>query len=200
MLNNRRTRYPDHELIVSVSLRTMDETTEHNNDPVILVDENDNVTGIAGKLEAHRKGLLHRAFSVFVFNSRGELMLQRRAFSKYHSGGLWSNTCCSHPFPGELTSVAAHRRLKEEMGFNTKLEESFSFLYKAKLDNELTEHELDHVFIGTSDEEPKLNPGEVQDWKWVNIDELKRELETDPASYTVWLKIVFDKVYSRMKG
>jgi len=173
---------------------------EHINDPVILVDEKDNETGTAGKLEAHRKGLLHRAFSVFVFNSKGELMLQRRADSKYHSGGLWSNTCCSHPFPGESAATGAHRRLKEEMGFNTDLSECFSFIYKEKLDNDLIEHEFDHVFIGRSEGPPMLNPQEVQDWKWMSMDELKKELEETPSTYTVWLRIVFNKVLEHLSS
>lgn len=173
---------------------------EHINDPVILVDEKDNEIGTAGKLEAHRKGLLHRAFSIFVFNSKGELMLQQRADTKYHSGGLWSNTCCSHPLPGEPVAMAAHRRLNEEMGFTTKLEKCFSFIYKEKLDNDLTEHEYDHVFIGYSEGPPLLNPQEVQDWKWMDVEMLKKELDETPARYTVWLKIVFDKVYEYVKG
>lgn len=173
---------------------------EHINDPVILVDEKDNETGIAGKLEVHRKGLLHRAFSVFIFNSKGELMLQKRANSKYHSGGLWSNTCCSHPFPGESAAMGAQRRLLEEMGFSTGLQECFSFIYKEKLDNDLTEYEFDHVFIGRSEGPPILNPQEVQDWKWMSMDELKEDLKNDPSAYTVWLKIVFDKVYDYIRS
>jgi isopentenyl-diphosphate delta-isomerase len=172
---------------------------EHITDPVILVDDRDNETGIAGKLEAHRKGLLHRAFSVFVFNSKGELMLQKRADAKYHSGGLWSNTCCSHPFPGESSAAAAHRRLMEEMGFSTDLIECFSFIYKEKLDNDLTEHEYDHVFIGRTENAPSPNPQEVQDWKWMNMDELKQELDNNSPAYTVWLRIVFERVYEYLR-
>ena len=172
---------------------------EHINDPVVLVDEKNNETGIAGKLEAHRKGLLHRAFSVFVFNSRGELMLQKRAATKYHSGGLWSNTCCSHPKPGELTAMAAHRRLKEEMGFNCELHESFDFIYKAELDNDLIEHEYDHVYIGHCDSSPQLNPQEVEDWKWISLAELDADLKANPQNYTTWLKIVFDRIQDHLK-
>lgn len=169
-------------------------------DEVILVDEQDNELGTASKLDAHQKGLLHRAFSVFIFNSKGELLLQKRAASKYHSGGLWSNTCCSHPFPGESTSHAASRRLVEEMGMKCGLREEFSFVYKASLDNELTEHEYDHVFIGYSDSKPALNPAEVDDWKWMSMDELKRELEESPLSYSAWLRIVFEKVYAVIRS
>jgi isopentenyl-diphosphate Delta-isomerase len=172
---------------------------EHINDPVVLVDERDNETGIAGKLEVHRKGLLHRAFSVFIFNSKGELLLQKRAASKYHSGGLWSNTCCSHPFPGEPVAMAAHRRLKEEMGFSCNLDQSFSFIYRAELDNDLIEHEFDHVFIGRYDTPPQPNPQEVEDWKWMRLNELKNDLERDPSRYTMWLKIVFTRIQDHIE-
>lgn len=174
--------------------------TRNNYDEVILVDEQDNETGLASKLDAHRSGLLHRAFSVFIFNARGELLLQKRASSKYHSAGLWSNTCCSHPFPGEATLDAANRRLMEEMGMQCDLREEFSFVYKAKLDNDLTEHEYDHVFIGYSDGSPELNPAEVEDWKWMSMDELKSELAQSPSSYSAWLRIVFDKVYEVIRS
>lgn len=168
-------------------------------EPVVLVDEKDNETGIAEKLEAHRKGLLHRAFSVFVFNSKGELMLQKRAASKYHSGGLWSNTCCSHPFPGEVVTDAAKRRLQEEMGFTCDLDKSFAFIYKAELDNDLIEHEYDHVLIGHYNDAPHLNPQEVEDWKWIGLAELKADMERNPRNYTMWLKIVFAQVQDHLK-
>lgn len=172
---------------------------DHIDEPVVLVDEKDNEIGTALKLEAHQRGLLHRAFSVFVFNSKGELMLQKRAASKYHSGSLWSNTCCSHPFPGEPVDVAAQRRLQEEMGFTCDLDNSFSFIYKAELDNDLTEHEYDHVFIGHSDMQPRINPDEVEDWKWMSLDELKADMQRYPGKYTMWLKIVFEQVQDHLR-
>src|SRR6186713_1579239 len=121
------------------------------NDKVILVSEHDDMVGIMDKMEAHKQGLLHRAFSVFIFNSKGEMLLQQRAFNKYHSGGLWTNACCGHPSPGEQTVAAARRRLMEEMGFTTGLEELFDFTYQHAFENGLTEHEYDHVFAGTWD-------------------------------------------------
>ncbi len=156
---------------------------------VILVDEQDNELGTMEKMEAHEKGLLHRAFSVFTFNSKGELMLQRRALHKYHSGGLWTNTCCSHPRKGEATIDAAHRRLMEEMGFDCELKEVFDFIYKRKLDKGLTEHELDHVFIGTFDGEPQINPDEVHEFKHIGLDDLIEDVEKNPDIYTEWFKI-----------
>ena len=163
---------------------------------VILVDKNDKEIGIGEKMKIHREGKLHRAFSIFVFNSRGELLLQKRAKSKYHSGGLWTNTCCSHPRSGESTERAAHRRLKEEMGFDCELKEIFSFTYKAKLDNDLFENEFDHVFIGNFDDNPLPNPKEVDEWKWVNLEELKRDIKENPTNYSYWLKISIDKTIS----
>lgn len=163
---------------------------------VILVDEADNQIGVEEKLKAHRDGKLHRAFSIFVFNSEGKLLLQQRALSKYHCGGLWANTCCSHPRPGEGTEIAAHRRLREEMGFDCPLKELFSFTYKAKFDNGLTEHEFDHVLIGKFDGTPKANPEEVESWKWVDIDELRNGIRQNPDKYVYWLKASFEKVFS----
>ncbi len=160
---------------------------------VIIVDKNDKQLGVEEKIKAHEQGKLHRAISVFVMNSKGELMLQKRAEGKYHSGGLWANTCCSHPKPGENTSDAAVRRLKEEMGFECKLTEVFSFTYKVEFDNGLSEHEYDHVFIGKFDSQPKPNAEEVDDWKWMNLEELKRDLEKNPDKYTYWLKTVIDR-------
>lgn len=165
---------------------------------VILVDEKDNVIGTEEKMKTHQEGKLHRAFSIFVFNSKGELLLQKRAKSKYHSGGLWTNTCCSHPRPEEHIEKAVHRRLKEEMGFDCELKEIFSFTYKAKLDNNLFEHEYDHVFIGNFDGEPNPNPEEVDDWKWVDLEELKKDIRENPDSYTYWLKISIDKIISHL--
>ena len=152
---------------------------------VILVDENDVSRGIMEKMEAHQKGELHRAFSVFVFNSKNELLLQRRALDKYHSGGLWTNTCCSHPLPEENLMESAHKRLQEEMGFDCKLTESFNFIYEANL-GDLIEYEFDHVFLGKYDGEINPNPDEVQDYKWVDKEDLKRDLKNNSQKYTAW--------------
>jgi isopentenyl-diphosphate Delta-isomerase len=162
---------------------------------VILVDEQDQALGLMEKMEAHEKGVLHRAFSVFVFNDKGELMLQQRALEKYHSGGLWTNTCCSHPRDGESAEEAAHRRLQEEMGFDCALEKKFHFIYKRELDKGLTEHELDHVFFGTYNDAPNINPEEVASYKWVNMTALKTDLQVNPHLYTEWFKICFDEVF-----
>ena len=160
---------------------------------LILVDENDKAIGTIGKTEAHLKGLLHRAFSVFIFNSKGELLLQKRAKNKYHSGGLWTNTCCSHPTPGENTMHAATRRLEEEMKIVTPLKFLRSFQYKSFLDNGLIENEIDHVFYGISDEVPDPDPNEVSDWKYTNPEELISEVKKNPGLYTSWLKICIDR-------
>jgi isopentenyl-diphosphate delta-isomerase len=162
---------------------------------VILVDENDNVLGLMPKMEAHEKALLHRAFSVFVFNSKNQLMLQQRALHKYHSPGLWTNTCCSHQRQGESNIEAGKRRLQEEMGFVTDLEETTSFIYKAPFDNGLTEHELDHILIGYFDGTPNLNEDEVADWKWMSLEEVKTDMAINPNLYTAWFKIIFEKFY-----
>ncbi|WP_370392293.1 isopentenyl-diphosphate Delta-isomerase [uncultured Winogradskyella sp.] len=162
---------------------------------VILVDENDNVLGLMPKMEAHEKALLHRAFSVFVFNSKNQLMLQQRALHKYHSPGLWTNTCCSHQRQGESNIEAGKRRLQEEMGFVTDLEETTSFIYKAPFDNGLTEHELDHILIGHFDGKPNLNEDEVADWKWMSLEEVKTDMAINPNLYTAWFKIIFEKFY-----
>jgi len=166
---------------------------------VILVDELDTPVGTLEKLEAHRKGLLHRAFSIFVFNSNNELMLQQRAKHKYHSGGLWTNTCCSHQREGETTLQAAKRRLDEEMGFNCEMEESFSFIYKTDLDNEMTEHEFDHVVIGHFDGVPTINPEEVEDYKYVDLEWLTNDIAKHPEHYTVWFKIALPEVVNHLK-
>lgn len=161
---------------------------------LILVDENDVQTGVSDKTTVHQQGYLHRAFSVFIFNSKNELLLQQRASSKYHSGGLWTNTCCSHPLNGEELTTAVHRRLKEEMGFDCAVEFKFHFLYRAELENGLTEHEFDHVFFGRSDAVPKPDPEEVSNWKYVDLDTLENDLEKHPENYTAWLKICFSQV------
>lgn len=166
---------------------------------LILVDEKDVQTGTCEKMEVHRKGLLHRAFSIFVFNSKDELMLQRRAKTKYHTPGLWTNTCCSHPRDGEKLEEAVHRRLKEEMGFDCDLKEEFSFIYRAQFDNDLVEHEFDHVFIGKYDNEPNPNPGEADNWKWINIEELKKDIKENPDNYTPWFKIAVEELINRQK-
>lgn len=161
---------------------------------VILVNEFDQPIGVLEKLEAHQKGLLHRAFSIFIFNDSNELMLQRRAFDKYHSGGLWTNTCCSHPDPNEGVLEACHRRLKEEMGFDTELEFVTSFIYRAELDQNLIEHEFDHVYIGKYRDNPVINESEVSEWKFVNLADLENDMKKHPDHYTVWFKIIFSKV------
>jgi len=166
---------------------------------VVLVNEKDEEIGLMGKQEAHEKAVLHRAFSVFVFNSKNELLLQQRAYTKYHTPGLWTNTCCSHPRSGEAVGVAARRRLKEEMGFTCELKKAFDFIYKAPFDNGLTEHEFDHVFTGTYDGEPVINPAEVNDWMWIGMDKLKQDIDANPAIYTVWFKIAFPRVYNHNK-
>ena len=166
---------------------------------VILVDEKDNQVGLMPKLEAHQKGLLHRAFSVFIFNSDYELLLQKRASSKYHSGGLWTNTCCSHPRDGEDIMDAANRRLHEEMGIKTNLRKVFDFIYKADLDNNLTENEFDHVLYGVYDIDPILNKEEAEDFKWIDMETLKNDIENNTDQYTVWFKIAFDYFYNYLK-
>eukprot|EP00218_Dolichomastix_sp_CCMP3274_P004248 CAMPEP_0170156646 /NCGR_PEP_ID=MMETSP0033_2-20121228/63704_1 /TAXON_ID=195969 /ORGANISM="Dolichomastix tenuilepis, Strain CCMP3274" /LENGTH=168 /DNA_ID=CAMNT_0010394011 /DNA_START=55 /DNA_END=558 /DNA_ORIENTATION=+ len=162
---------------------------------VILVNENDEQIGLMEKIEAHEKALLHRAFSVFILNDKGELMLQQRALHKYHSPGLWTNTCCSHQREGESNINAGKRRLQEEMGFVTELAEAVSFIYKAPFDNGLTEHEYDHVMVGTYNDEPKINPDEVASWKWMDVQAVKDDIAANPDEYTAWFKIIFDKFY-----
>lgn len=161
---------------------------------VILVNEQDEPIGEMEKMEAHEKGVLHRAFSVFIFNEHNELLLQKRASSKYHSGGLWSNSCCSHPRTNESVVEAGERRLLEEMGFTVPVEAVFSFIYRANLDHGMTEHELDHVLIGRYNDAPQLNPDEVEDWKYVDLDTLSEHMQRHPEEYTEWFKIVFDRV------
>jgi isopentenyl-diphosphate delta-isomerase len=162
---------------------------------VILVNEEDQPIGQMEKMEAHQKGLLHRAFSVLIFNSKDQVLLQKRASSKYHSGGLWTNTCCSHPRPGETVLYAANRRLMEEMGMTADLTERFYFIYKTDLDNDLVEHELDHVLVGQSDDLPKLNSDEAEDFKYIDLETLKQELNSSPENYTVWFKIIMEAYF-----
>lgn len=166
---------------------------------VVLVDEQDNQLGLMPKMEAHENAVLHRAFSVFVFNDQGELMLQQRAADKYHSPLLWTNTCCSHQRDGETSLEAGKRRLQEEMGFVCELEEIFSFVYKAPFDNGLTEHELDHVMVGTYNGEPNINPEEVESHKWMSLEDVKKDIEQNPNEYTAWFKIIFQESYSKLK-
>ena len=164
-------------------------------DNVILVNQKDEQIGLMPKLEAHEKAVLHRAFSVFILNSKNEIMLQQRAHHKYHSPLLWTNTCCSHQREGETNIQAGSRRLFEEMGFETGLKELFHFIYKAPFDNGLTEHELDHVMIGYYEDEPKLNSEEVENWKWMCIEHVRSDMQLHPEIYTVWFKIIFDEFY-----
>ena len=161
---------------------------------VILVDKNDNEVGTMEKQEAHVKGLLHRAFSVFIFNDKNELLLQRRAVNKYHSGGLWTNTCCSHPRQNEKTKDAAKRRLLEEMGMRSTLKKQFDFVYKAKLDNNLYEHEFDHVFFGFTNDLPIINPEEVEEYTYKTLEDIGNEMKAIPDKYTEWFKICFREV------
>lgn len=161
---------------------------------VILVNESDVAIGEMEKMKAHEDGLLHRAFSVFIFNTKGELLLQQRALTKYHSGGKWTNTCCSHPRPDETTSDAANRRLMEEMNLTCSLNYEFGFIYKAEFDNGLIEHEYDHVYFGTTDKQPLPNKDEVADWKYVKIDILEDDINLNPDSYTPWFKICFNRI------
>lgn len=167
---------------------------------VILVNENDEKIGLMPKQEAHEKALLHRAFSVFIFNDKKELMLQQRALDKYHSPGLWTNTCCSHQRDGETNIEAGKRRLMEEMGFETELKETISFIYKAPFDNGLTEHEYDHILIGYYNDAPILNPEEVANWKWMAIEDIKTDISENPDNYTAWFKIIFDKFYPHLQS
>src|SRR5690606_10989789 len=162
---------------------------------VILVNENDEPIGLMEKIEAHEKALLHRAFSVFILNNKNQIMLQQRAAGKYHSPLLWTNTCCSHQRKGETNIQAGKRRLQEEMGFSVELKELFSFIYKAPFDNGLTEHELDHVMIGYFNEQPAINTEEVENWKWMGIEEIKEDMQQHPEIYTAWFKIIFEKFY-----
>ena len=165
---------------------------------VVLVDENDNPLGIMEKIKAHREARLHRAVSVFIFNLKGEWILQKRALDKYHSRGLWTNACCTHPYPAESDHEAASRRLHEEMGITCGIKEIFSFIYKENLENNLTEFEFDHVFIGTTDEHPVINANEVLEWKNIAYDDLKKDIKLNPGDYTFWFKEIFEKVHDNL--
>jgi isopentenyl-diphosphate delta-isomerase len=165
---------------------------------VILVDEKDNPVGLMEKLKAHQEARLHRAFSVFIINKKGELLLQQRAQHKYHSPGLWTNTCCSHQRPGETNIEAGRRRLREEMGMECELEDAFWFIYKAEFDNGLTEHELDHVMVGYSEDNPEVNSDEVADFKWMDLEAVKQDMKIHPDIYTEWFKIIFREYYQRL--
>lgn len=162
---------------------------------VILVNERDEAIGLMPKLEAHQKAILHRAFSVFLLNDQNEILLQQRAHQKYHSPLLWTNTCCSHQRDGESNIEAGNRRLFEEMGVRAELKELFHFIYKAPFDNGLTEHELDHVMIGYFNGTPEINREEVEDWKWMKIEDIKDDMAQHPEIYTVWFRIIFDEFY-----
>lgn len=175
----------------------MSNPADNSNDEVILVDADDLALGTAQKMSAHRAGTLHRAFSIFVFHPDGRVMIQQRARAKYHSGGLWTNTCCSHPRPGEETLAAAHRRLREEMGFDCELRHAFAFVYRAELDHGLTEHEYDHVYIGTFNGEPRLNAEEAAGWRWISTFDLDREMAERPGDFTVWSRIAWKELRER---
>jgi isopentenyl-diphosphate delta-isomerase len=165
---------------------------------VILVNQENEQIGTMPKMEAHEKAILHRAFSVFIINDAGEIMLQQRSASKYHSPLLWTNTCCSHQRVGESNIEAGKRRLQEEMGLQAELKELFSFIYKAPFDNGLTEHEFDHVMLGTYNAEPKINADEVEAWKWMSPELIKKDISIHPKEYTAWFKIIFDKFYEHL--
>ncbi len=161
---------------------------------VILVDEHDNAIGEMEKMEAHRRGILHRAYSILLFNTKGELLLQQRASSKYHSGLLWTNTCCSHPQPGEAIEASARRRLRFEMGIDTPLSLAFTFIYQATLDHHLIEHEFDYVFTGTFDGHPAINRDEVADWRFVSLDTLREDVARSPENYTQWFRLILERL------
>lgn len=165
---------------------------------VITVDEHDNAVGVMEKMEVHEKAVLHRAFSVFIFNAQGQMLIHQRAMDKYHSGGKWTNACCGHPRPHESTSDAAHRRLYEEMGIRCALHPQFSFIYKATLDNNLTEHELDHVYFGEYNETPEPNSDEVMNYQWIGLTKLQEQVNATPGNYTEWFKICLDEVITRL--
>lgn len=161
---------------------------------VILVDEHDDMIGVIGKMAAHKQALLHRAFSIFIFNRKGEMLLQQRAMSKYHSAGLWTNACCSHPVPGEKTEDAAQRRLKEELGFETPIGKIFDFTYKADFHNGLSEYEFDHVFAGEYEGEMEFNPEEVSEVVYKDMAVIKNEMQAEPQKFTAWFHIVFPRI------
>ena len=170
-----------------------------NRDLVILVDELDNEVGTEEKLKAHEEGKLHRAVSAFVFNATGDMLIQKRASTKYHSPGLWSNAACTHPQPNEENKLAAERRLMEEMGFTTPLTFHSTLLYKAPFDNGLTEHEYDHILLGDFNGTPNINPDEVSEWKWMSLEAIEADMKENPQRYTEWFKIIFDKFYNQIE-
>jgi isopentenyl-diphosphate Delta-isomerase len=161
---------------------------------VILVDENDQEIGVMDKMEAHLQGLLHRAFSILIFNDKGQLLLQKRAQSKYHSGGLWTNTCCSHPIPNEPIETTVKRRLVEEMGLECTPRFFYKFIYRAELDSNMIEHELDYVFTAFCGGEPTLNPEEAEDWKYIDLEELKEDINQNPEKYTFWFRLIMEQL------
>lgn len=167
---------------------------------VILVNEKDEQIGLSGKLKAHQSGALHRAVSVFVFNTKGELLIQKRALSKYHGAGLWTNTCCTHPRDGETNLECAHRRLQEEMGFNTNLEEQFSFIYKSEVENALIENEFDYVFFGVFDGDVKLNKEEVEDCTFVSLGNVSKDADQHPERFSIWFRIILEKFKEHLSG
>src|SRR3989338_3781381 len=171
--------------------------TSQSRDDIIYVDEHDREVGTGEKLETHQKGILHRAISVFIFNKKGALMLQKRAKTKYHSAGLWSNTCCSHPRPGETAAVAAKRRLQEEMGFTCDMREVHHLLYRTTFSNGLIEHEYDRMFIGESEAAPVLNPDEAEDWKWMSPEAIKKDIAEHPGLYSYWFRLALHDVLSK---
>lgn len=168
------------------------------NPEVILVDRFDQEIGIMNKLEAHQKGLLHRAFSIFIFNNNQELLIHQRAAQKYHGGKLWTNTCCSHPFPGEEVLHAAHRRLHEEMGISCPLAYTGHLLYQVTVENDLIEHEFDHIFIGHNASAPNPNPEEVMDWRWINLPDLDAEIRQFPEKFTYWFKMILPMLQQQL--
>lgn len=172
---------------------------EYANDQVILVDKQDRMFNIKDKQYVHRKGLLHRAISVFIFNKKNELMIQKRSALKYHSSLLWANTCCGHPRYGEIILQAAHRRLKEEMGFDCLLKQKFHFTYKSELDNGLIEHEFDYVFLGKYEGNPQINYNEVADWRWISLKKLIKDMNDNRNKYVIWLRIIIDKYLEKLK-
>lgn len=161
-----------------------------NTEEIVLINSNDEAIGSMEKLQVHREGLLHRAFSVLILNEVGDMLIQRRAFEKYHSGGAWSNACCGHPRPGESTQAAAERRLQEEMGFSVPLKKLYHFTYKADLGNGLTEHEFDHVFLGVYNNAPSPNPNEVAEWRYVPIEQLQQELKLQTEAFSFWFRLI----------
>lgn len=167
---------------------------------VILVNQQDEQIGLMEKLRAHESAVLHRAVSVFIFNKKGELLIQKRASDKYHGAGLWTNTCCTHPCDGESNVECAHRRLREEMGFEAQLDERFSFTYKSNVENGLIEHEFDHVFFGVYDGEIKPDPKEVEDYTFVSLGNVSKDADQHPEQYSIWFRIILEKFKEHLSG